>query len=409
MDLFDDGCYFAHFVPVKALTSPFLKYAAIAYAAKQLGRVRGNKAIMGGVCSKQATLENYPHADKVDWFYMAAKYYDKAISLLMDALQAEHSPPDYSTTVSQWQNPTGTEWYGAERRKKRRVLATGGQSPTASSDELLAGTVILSVSEFLDASGFAWSRHLNGTKSLLDIAEVGMMPFQSPSATPQHIANQRSMPSKARKATFWNFARQDFLAAFINECPTRMDTDDLALWKAAGLLLDENGLVRASNRTDSGYPEGAGVMKEDQISNALIWLMSKLVNHLATGDGLYVTPPGPGAPKGPSQGDETQSGVNQKALLEKWVRIEKEVDFWHDGLPETFRPFARVEAPRQFSDLDKNPEALFPEIWYSIPMCGKSHPSLLTNVGRWTDVVACSVHDAVLSYDQDPSSDQQAS
>lgn len=57
MDLFDLGCYFGHLVPVQALTNPLLKYSACAYAAKQLGRVRGRKAIIGGLVCQQAEME----------------------------------------------------------------------------------------------------------------------------------------------------------------------------------------------------------------------------------------------------------------------------------------------------------------------------------------------------------------
>lgn len=52
-------------------------------------------------------------------------------------------------------------------------------------------------------TGVAWSRYVNGTKSLLDIAEGGMIPLgELPVAL-----------FKARRATFWNFDRQDYLAA----------------------------------------------------------------------------------------------------------------------------------------------------------------------------------------------------
>jgi hypothetical protein len=83
------------------------------------------------------------------------------------------------------------------------------------SDEVLAATAILSVYEFLDATGPAWNRHLSGVKSLLDIAEVGMVPLEqqaSPGGTPFPPPKKTGL-SKARKATFWNFARQDYLAA----------------------------------------------------------------------------------------------------------------------------------------------------------------------------------------------------
>ena len=78
MDLFDFGMYFGSYVPVRALSNPLLKYAACAFAAKQLGRVRGAKASVGGLCSTQANMEVWPYADKTDWEWYGAKYYVSA-------------------------------------------------------------------------------------------------------------------------------------------------------------------------------------------------------------------------------------------------------------------------------------------------------------------------------------------
>ena len=86
MDLFDLGCYFAHLVPVQSLSNLLLRFSACAYAAKQIGRVRGRKATVGGLVSTQAEMELYPHPETVDWAYIGAKYYDRAISLLMEEL-----------------------------------------------------------------------------------------------------------------------------------------------------------------------------------------------------------------------------------------------------------------------------------------------------------------------------------
>lgn len=210
MDLFDLETYFASYVPVKALTNPLLKHAACAYAAKQLSQVKGKKAIVGGACSRQALMEMWPDADKVNWFWIGAKHYDKAISLLMDVLQQDRgaTPLKSPTTYSQPHAAEVGHENGYERVKRRRL---SGGNPN--SDELLAATAILCVYEFLDASDAAWSRHLSGTKSLLDIAEVGIMPLQLPLNGTALPSPQRAKPSKARKAIFWNFARQDFLAA----------------------------------------------------------------------------------------------------------------------------------------------------------------------------------------------------
>ncbi|KAK2800450.1 hypothetical protein FQN50_008124 [Emmonsiellopsis sp. PD_5] len=366
MDLFDLGTYFASYVPVKAITNPLLKYAACAYAAKQLGRVKGAKAVMGGVCSRQAKMEVWPDAEKVDWYYYGAKYYEKAIQLLMEALQHDGKGPPLSTleAFGQWQAAELCD--DSETSHKRRRRYSNSRLSSAHSDEVLAATAILSVYEFLDATGPAWNRHLSGVKSLLDIAEVGMMPVEqrvSPGGTPFPPPKKPGL-SKARKATFWNFARQDYLAAFINECQTRLNTDDLVLWTEAGLLLDNAGFVRPSNTTGSGYPEGDDVMKEDLISNALIWILSKIVNFIAVGDGLG------GGENNPAEASPI--GVSQQALLERWHHLQAELDAWFNGLPDTFQPCARIE-PARLPSQNPNEELFpYPEVWYSLPMCSST-------------------------------------
>jgi hypothetical protein len=215
MDLFDLGCYFANLIPVQSLSNPLLRFSACAYAAKQLGRVRGGKAIVGGLVSTQAEMELYPHPDSVDWAYIGAKYYDKAISLLMEELSNSGKQdlpmtpmaeePAFSPQGST-QSPHGASFQVNKRRRLSRPVHSNN------ADETLAAAAILCVYEFLDNANTAWARHLSGTKSLFDLAEnEGMMPVQSPTS-PGEIS-QRIKPSRARKATFWNFARQDFLAA----------------------------------------------------------------------------------------------------------------------------------------------------------------------------------------------------
>lgn len=66
MDLFDLGTYFGSYVPVRAVTNPLLRYGACALAAKQLGQIKGIKAMWGGYCQKQAHMELWHEAGKVD-------------------------------------------------------------------------------------------------------------------------------------------------------------------------------------------------------------------------------------------------------------------------------------------------------------------------------------------------------
>jgi len=134
-------------VPVEATSCALLKYAACAIAAKQLGRVKGKKATAGGICSQPAATESLADAENVDWFYVAAEYYDKAITCLQQSLVKNVAQQSLWTC-----NPDDNEG----SRKRRR----GNQETDSSSaaDGLLACTSILSVYEFMDGSNLEWSR-----------------------------------------------------------------------------------------------------------------------------------------------------------------------------------------------------------------------------------------------------------
>ncbi|KAL9046493.1 MAG: hypothetical protein Q9214_000684 [Letrouitia sp. 1 TL-2023] len=332
MDLFDLGKYFGAQVPVKAVSNLLLKHAACAYAAKQLGRVGGRKATVGGASARQASMELWVQADQEDWGLLAAKHYDKAISLLMKALQWDQGPSNANSTES-----IDSRRYAArtiedmteERRLRRRLF--GSSQSTARSDDVLGATAMLCAYEFLDASNAAWARHLSGTKSLFDVVEVGVMPLELPSVPESFPAARRDRkPSKARRAIFWNFARQDFLSAFINECQTRLDTEDIRLWREAGLLLDENDLVIASNSIEN-VGESFNPTSAD-------------------GQGLRSSTP-----------ESTGIGLSQQMLLEQWTKLKTELDVWFNGVPETFMPTARITTSLYGEE--------FVEIWHSLPMC----------------------------------------
>ncbi|KAL8769641.1 MAG: hypothetical protein Q9209_004438 [Squamulea sp. 1 TL-2023] len=359
MDLFDQTTFFGSHVPVKSISNPLLKHAACAYAAKQLGRVNGTKAEFGGLCSRQAAIEHWDAANQ-QWALLAAQHYDHAISLLMEALQWDQNPLETRDS-----NPIDKRHYAprtldgmVEERRLRRRKFEYAQS-TARSDDVLAATAILCEYESLDASTAAWTRHLSGTKTLLDVVEVGVMPLDLalvPGFSP--VSSHKGKPSQARKAIFWNFARQDLFAAFIHECRTRLDTDDVSMWRDAGLLLDVNDLVISSNTTDFGLSEDY-LMREDMLGNALIWLVSKMMN-------LICVSSGPGASSKAMHPDDTAHGssntsVTEESLSEKWQNLDHELETWFNGLPETFMPSAIIPITLH--------GAQFTEVWLSIPVC----------------------------------------
>ncbi|KAF2142042.1 uncharacterized protein K452DRAFT_227477 [Aplosporella prunicola CBS 121167] len=388
MDLFDLGSYFGSYVPVKAHSNPVLKYAAAAYAAKGLGRIRGKRPIAGGNGIRRARTELYPNAHSVDWYHKAAEYYDHAVSLLRQALQEDSRGS--AAPEGQWRGGDPPDRLG---HAKRRSVSSISPS-RCNSDELLAATAILCVYEFLDASGLEWSRHLNGAKSLIDIAKDSMMPLQLPSPG---IPLQQQSPrlSKARRATFWNFARQDMLSAFINVTQTRLDTEDLPMWRDAGLFIDDNGFIQMGEVAASGYPEGDDIMKEDMIANALVWLMSKVVNFMAAGDEL---PQDPGSP--------WQTGVPQRTLLDYWIYLNRQFQTWYEGLPIIFKPCARIPPSRIPNALiEDDCDSILSEVWYSLPLCASTMQSyhmsqvqLLLNKPQETTQGRSTVYDRFNSY-----------
>ena len=210
MDLFDLDSYFGSHIPLHTRSHSLLRHASCAYAANQLGRAKGAKPAVGGKCSRQASME--VHEDpSVDWEWLGAYHYDKSIALLRDTMQhdQDESPSVHHHPMTHlWEARESTHGSDAPTRR----IHSDRAMVLLRSDEVIAATAILCGYEFMSATGAAWSRHLNGIKSLLDIAEGSMIPLEMP-VLDSGFWSQRRNPSKARKATFWNFARQDYVAA----------------------------------------------------------------------------------------------------------------------------------------------------------------------------------------------------
>jgi hypothetical protein len=76
--------------------------------------------------------------------------------------------------------------------------------------------------------------------------------------------------SRAQRATFWNLARENYLAAYINHNTTRLDGNDISLGRAAGLPIGQDGSIPPSDLSKSELMERAN---EDMLSNILVWLL----------------------------------------------------------------------------------------------------------------------------------------
>ncbi len=83
-----------------------------------------------------------------------------------------------------------------------------------------------------------------------------------------------------RRASFWNFARADYQAAYINHQPTFLSTENLSIWHKSGLQL----------QSDGGLYNDPLVVKNDSshcrdiaevVSHTLLYLLLRVMNFLA--------------------------------------------------------------------------------------------------------------------------------
>lgn len=137
MDLFDYGAYFGSYVPVQARSHPLLKHAACACAAKQLGRAKRAKAIVGGGYSPHASMQVFDDPS-VDWEWEGAYHYDRSIALLMESMQRDQnessriSPND---TASAWET---TRYAGSVRKSKGQQRSSHVGKARSISDVVVA-------------------------------------------------------------------------------------------------------------------------------------------------------------------------------------------------------------------------------------------------------------------------------
>jgi hypothetical protein len=147
----------------------------------------------------------------------------------------------------------------------------------------------------------------------------------------------------------------------VNKTHTHIDTEDFSLWAEAGLLIDDQGSLIPNKTFENGFSDDSeSMMKEDSICNTLFWLMAKLVNFMAASDGVQ------------QDMGMAWAGIPQSTLLDYWYHLQSQFQVWHDGLPATFQPSARVAPLATGQLLQGGNESTFSEVWYSIPMCAST-------------------------------------
>lgn len=150
-------------------------------------------------------------------------------------------------------------------------------------------------------------RHLIGLKSLLTAV--------SPS---QQVQNQ-AVPSLTvgRLASFWNFARADYQAAYIKHKKTLLDTNDVALWNSCGLEIQHDGALYKSTDYVRNDPTHSRVLAE-LVAHTLLWLVLRVMNYIAN--------------------DDDSSAARQG----QWDQLTRQLDHWYGNLPATYQPCATI-------------------------------------------------------------------
>jgi len=132
------------------------------------------------------------------------------------------------------------------------------------------------------------------------------------------------------------------------------------MWRSAGLHISEDGYILPSNDTSNHEP-----MHDDMISNAMIWLVMKIVNFLTAYNDLSSEP------------SLLPVDDRQQSLLDYWNALSLELDTWHSGLPDSFRPISTTwpdknqQRPPSTSP-NSSSNASIPKKWFARPMCAST-------------------------------------
>jgi hypothetical protein len=147
-----------------------------------------------------------------------------------------------------------------------------------------------------------------------------------------------------RRASFWNFARADYQAAYINHQRTLLSTEDLDLWRSCGLQIqDDYSLYRNPSKIRNDPLHCRQIA--ETVAHTLLWLVLRVMNYLA------------------SENDETPT-VRQPM----WLQLTRQLDEWYTNLPQTFQPCAQIKYPLQRRG-DSTSASYLMEVFFSMNVC----------------------------------------
>ncbi|RAL12536.1 Zn(II)2Cys6 transcription factor [Aspergillus homomorphus CBS 101889] len=342
LDLSDPRKFFATHVPLRAKDDVALQYSITALAAKHLGRMKGVKITENtGLFTTPAMMETYSDVPDAEWLHKATMYVYLAGQRLNTALSESYTAVS-SSAVLKSPFETINDWL----RSQAKNVPSDAQSQSALGKRLenaLAVSTILNLYKSMDEPAENWRSHLFGVKPLFEtIVQLYDSMTPAPASFPYGVV-----------AAFWNFARQDYLTAYLNRVQTQLNPSDFGLWRSAGIPLDDEGNI--------GHYSDTFPLQEDLSCQSLTWLSCKVVNFLAN------------SKKSPleqmvrSPSNETPEDSSPYPTTSTWLSLSFEYQTWVERLPESIRPCVRLEKPKNLASLPEASPVPFPEIFFSMP------------------------------------------
>lgn len=146
-----------------------------------------------------------------------------------------------------------------------------------------------------------------------------------------------------KRASFWNFARADYQASYINHQPTFLNTEDLSLWQSCGLQIQADGSLYHNGVEVKSEPTHCRSMA-DMVAHTMLWLLLRVTNYLAS--------------------DSDNAPMMRQA---RWLQLTGQLEDWHQHLPQTFQPCAQIRYPMRNRSSDS--ASHLTEVFFSIDVC----------------------------------------
>lgn len=186
------------------------------------------------------------------------------------------------------------------------------------------------------------NRHLAGLKTLLSAVNTDEQ-------TQMQIIPNITV---GRRASFWNFARADYQASYINNQATFLNTEDLQLWRSCGLQIQDDGTLY-QNAVDIRNEPLHCRQTAEVVSHTLLWLVLRVMNYLASAN----------------EPEEQYSPTMRQA---RWLLLTRQLEEWHANLPSTFQPCAQIRYPlpaRDHPPRDSRQQSHLTELFFSMNIC----------------------------------------